>query len=485
MKSLVKINRSFLKNQLNELDNYEIDHCINPREHSKIYIEGSHKNLSVKRIEILDIIDLDQFSDLLKHIDRLFKTMSCKSLNGFNREMTFSEQSDMRQWISNAIDSYGSSSWGGLFKISNDKKSADTDLYDVAEFKCFKTRENLFIIKFEVTPSSKFHTIVDEILKTNIIPSDIPQFNPIKDFIKYRRIMRGWKAPGYPKEKAFNALLEDLIFQIKKELLSGFNGAYSSLENINPYIAVFNSTDELSFEDFKIGFGIITTRPCEIYYNESLNFFIINKAKYEENNCLYVIGDSDSFPEKYDQDKVMINYGLSLSLYPSWILLNYFKDYNTRITNLRKAVYGFINENRRFKFNKQIKIQTKLSRMKIFVNRVGIEFTDTNIDDYINSEDFDLNKMLPVNNSWGKDSSYYAMVQSNITYYLKEMKSQIIEVEEYFKEISNINLVKINLKIQIFILSISIIGLLLALSNIDKLFSLFKNIIDYIIKIVK
>src|SRR5450759_4580875 len=112
---LTKIHASFLRRFLNQIDGYQIDHCITPREHNKMYIEGSNKNLSVEKIEILDIIDLDQFSDILKHIDRLFKTKSCKSLNGTNREMTFSEQSELKNWISKSIESYGSSSWGPLF----------------------------------------------------------------------------------------------------------------------------------------------------------------------------------------------------------------------------------------------------------------------------------------------------------------------------------------------------------------------------------
>jgi hypothetical protein len=330
-----------------------------------------------------------------------------------------------------------------------------------------------------VIPSDKFHCTATEILNTNIIPADVPWLFPLKDIIKQKRFIRGFKAPGFPKEQAFNSLVEDLIYQVKKEFLSNFNGFYSNTSKTNPHILVFNSKDQLSFEDYKIGFGLFSTRPCDIYYNEALNFYIINKAKYEKSNCLYVIGDLDSFPDEFNQDKILIHIGLSNTLYPSWILLNYFRDLNNQITTLRKTVYSFIHKNNH-QFNEQIKIQTRLSRMKILVNRINIEFNDDNIDHYINSEDFNLKLMIPVNNSWGKDQTFYAYLNRLFKYYTKEIKSQIIEIEDYFKEISSINLIRINMRMQFFILFVSILGLILALSNIDKLVSLF----NYLIKLI-
>jgi hypothetical protein len=116
------------------------------------------------------------------------------------------------------------------------------------------------------------------------------------------------------------------------------------------------------------------------------------------------------------------------------------------------------------------------------VNKINIEFDDSNIDNYLNSEDFDLNRMLLVNNSWNKDFNFYSYMHRTVKYYIKEMKSQIIEIEDYFKEISNINLIKTNIRIQFFILIISILGLLLALSNIDKLVRLVTDIINFVFK---
>jgi hypothetical protein len=479
--TLIKIHKSSFKKLLNKLDDFQIDHFIKPSKHNNIYIQGSSKNLKVQKIEILEIIELDQIINILNYFDRLFKTRSCKDSTWIKRELSFSEQSELKQWISDSIGSHGHISYRGLFSISNDKKTENNDLYDLVEFKCYKTSENYFFLKLEVTPYEKFHSIVGEIIETNIIPVDIPWFFPIKDFIKYKRIIRGSKAPGYPKEKAFNFLVEDLMYQIRKEFLSSFNGFYSDSSKTNPHILILNSKDQLSFSDFKIGFGIFNTRPCDIYYNEALNFYIIDKFRYESSNCLYVIGDSDSFPDQYNQDKILIHFALSHTIYPSWILVNYFRDFNIQITTLRKTVYSFIHKNS-FRFNKQIKIQTKLSRMKIQVNKINIEFDDSNIDNYLNSEDFDLNRMLLVNNSWNKDFNFYSYMHRTVKYYIKEMKSQIIEIEDYFKEISNINLIKTNIRIQFFILIISILGLLLALSNIDKLVRLVTDIINFVFK---
>jgi hypothetical protein len=478
---LAKIHKSSFNKLLNELDNYQIDHFIKPREHNNTYLQASGKILKVQKIEILDIIELDQISNILNYFDRLFKTRSCKDSTLIKRELTFSEQSELKQWIANSIESYGFISYRGLFSISNDKINDNNDLFDLVEFKCYKTSDTYFLLKLEVTPSDKFQSLTREIIDTNIIPVDLPQLFQIRDFIKYKRIIRGLKAPGYPKEQAFNFLVEDLIYQIRKEFLFNFKGFYSDSSKTNPHIIIFNSKDQLSFADFRIGFGVFSTRPCDIYYNEALSFFIINKARYETTNCLYVIGDSDSFPDEFNQDKILIHIALSNTLYPSWILLNYFRDLNTQITSLRKTVYSFIHKNY-FSFNKQIKIQTKLSRMKILVNRINIEFNDGNIDHYINSEDFDLNLMLLVNNSWSKDPNFYTYVDRLFKYYTKDIKSQIIEIEDYFKEISNINLIKTNMRMQFFILLISILGLLLALSNIHKLISLVNCVIKLIFK---
>jgi hypothetical protein len=479
--SLVKIRKSYFKNLLNNLDEFQLQHLLKPSEHNKIYIQGSSKNLRVQKIEILEIIELDQINHILKYFDWLFKTKSCKDLTWPKRELSFSEQSELKQWISESIGSYGHISYRGLFAISKGEITKTNDLYDLVEFKCFKTSENYFLLKLEVTPSEKFHSIVGEIIETNIVPVDLPWLFPLKDCIKYKRIIRGSKAPGYPKEEAFNFLVEDLMCQIKKEFLTGFNGFYSDPSKIYPHIIILNSKEQLSYSDFKIGFGIFTTRPCDIYYNEDLNFYFISKLRYESSNCLYVIGDSDSFPDQYDQDKILIEVALSHTLYPTWILLNYFRDFNSQITSLRKQVYHFIYKNN-FRFNKQIKIQTKLSRMKILVNKINVEFNERTIDNYFNSEDFDLNKMLLVNNSWSKDFNFYSYMHRTVNYYTKEMRTQIFEIEDYFKEISNINLIRTNIRIQFFILIISLLGLLLALSNIDKFIKLVTETIKIIFK---
>jgi hypothetical protein len=479
--SLVKIRNSYFKNFLNNLDEFQLEHFLKPSEHNKIYIQSSNKNLSVQKIEILEIIELDQINHILNYFDKLLRTKSCRDLTWPKRELSFSEQSELKQWISESIGSYGHISYRGLFAISNVEKTKNNDLYDLVEFKCFKTGENYLLLKLEVTPSEKFQSIVGEIIETNTIPIDIPWLNSLKDFIKYKRIIRGSKAPGYPKEKSFNFLVEDLMLQIRKELLSGYNGFYSNSSKKYPHIIILNSKDQLTYSDFKIGFGIFTTRPCDIYYNEDLNFYFINKLRYESSNCLYVIGDSDSFPAQYNQDKIMIHFALSHSLYPTWLLLNYFRDFNIQITFLRKQVYKFIHKNS-FRFNKQIKIQTKLSRMKILVNKINIEFNENAIDYYFNSEDFDLKKMCIVNNSWSKDLNFYSFMKSTANYYIKEMKTQIIEIEDYFKEISNINLIRTNIRIQFLILIISILGLLLALSNIDKFLKLVRDVINFIFK---
>lgn len=479
--TLAKIHNSPLKKILNELDNFQIEHFIKPREQNKSYLQASSKDLKVQKIEILDIIELDQIRDILNYFEALFKTKSCKDSTWIKRELTFSEQAEIKKWIADSIESYGFISYRGLFSIVNNQKDENNDLFDSVELKCYKTRDTYFLLKLEVTPSDKFHSLTKEMMDTNIIPLDIPWLFPFKDFVKHKRFIRGYKAPGYPKEQAFKVLVDDLIFQIKKEYLVNFDGFYSNSLKTNPHIIIFNSKDQLSFEDFKIGFGLFSTRPCDIYYNEALNFYIINRARYETINCLYVIGDSDSFPDEFNQDKILINIALSQTLYPSWILLNYLKDLNSEITSLRKQVYNFIHK-KYPRFNKQIKIQRKLSRMKILTTRINLEFTDDNIDHYINSNEFDLNLMLLVNNSWSKDSSFLTYCNRIFKYYRKEIKSQITEIEEYFKEISNTNLIRINMRMQLFILIVSILGLLLALSNFDKLIDFINSISKLISK---
>ena len=474
--TLIKILNSPFKIILNDLDKFQIKHFIKPREQNKSYIKASDKKLKVQKIEVLDIIELDHVNDILNYFDELFKTKTCKDSAWIKRDLTFSEQSELKKWIADSIDANGFVTYGRLFTIPNENRNENNDLYDSVEFKCYKTRDTYFLLKLEVSPSNKFHLLTEEIMETNIIPFDIPWLYPLKDLIKSKRLIRGAKAPIYPKEQAFQNLVDDLIFQIKKEYLNNFKGFYSDSSKTNPFILIFNSKDQLSFSDFRIGFGLFSTRPCDIYYNETLHFYIINKTHYEKCKCLYVIGDSDSFPDEYNQDKILIQIGLYNTLYPSWILLNYLRDLNTQITALRKNVYKFIHKNSS-SFKLQIKIQRKLSEMKILGTRINLEFAGDIIDHYINSENFDLKLMTLVNNSWSKDPNFYTYVHRLFEYYTKEIKSQIIEIEEYFKEISNTNLIRINMRMQLFILIVSVMGLLLALSNIDKLIELINNII--------
>jgi hypothetical protein len=486
LKFLIRLNSSTFKKFLNQLDIWQMDHFITPQEFNKQYIKSSNKKLSVKQIEILEIFDIDHFKILQKKLNTIIGKEEPRDIFGITRKLTFSEQSELIERIAKITESFGFGTSGPLFSIVNSNKNRNRDLYERVDFKFYKTRENLFLLKLEVIPSEKFNKTVEDIANTDTIPTDIPMFFPFSDFIKSGRIIQGSKTPGFPKDDSFKLLVGDLISQIKIQYLNDFQGVYSEIKNLNPHIVFLNSPDELTYKDFRDGFGIVdTSRVNEIYYNEQLNVYLLSKARFEKNNCLYVIGDNDAFPDEYHQEKELNKYYLSNSLYPSWILINYFHHLNISVTELRKSVYKFITSKGRIKFKRQIKIQTQLSRMKIHINRIKNEFDSENTERYINSYHHDYQTFNLINNSAGKDLNYYLMIKDSLNYYINEMNKQIIEIEDYFKEISNINLVRVNMKAQNFILVLTILGLILALANINDLISLYKTFKDLILSLLK
>ena len=282
------------------------------------------------------------------------------------------------------------------------------------------------------------------------------------------------------KEIAFNNLIHDLNYQLKEPFLLGFNGMFSSKKELNPFVTYFNVKDHLNYSDFKKGFGIIDTNSSsDIFYDQNSGYYLSSfcGSRYERRG-MHVFAENNMFSEDFDDEKYFLKYCFSETIFKSWAILNYMQKTHSDLSRFRKTIYNFINSNGKIRFRRQLKIKTSLSYEKIKVRRIQKEFSQRNMHCYLTDSDYDTKRLRAVNLGWSREFNYYDFAKSRIEYFIKDNDAQILDLDEYFDEISSVNLVKLNYRFQLIAIGLTILGLVLALASAEDVIKFVKKIIE-------
>tara|TARA_R110002050_G_scaffold123175_2_gene241810 strand:- start:2081 stop:3469 length:1389 start_codon:yes stop_codon:yes gene_type:complete len=460
------------------MDNFDVSNLNRTKNFNKYFLDHSKKKITLRQIEFIEVIELDDLGTAEKQIFKIIRENKFFTMFGSANNLSASEITEIKKKLDGFKSSYKTWSEGKLFSVLNENNNTDSDLFKSIAFSYFKTYDNLLVLKLNVTPSKKFFQELKSIEKNKTIPNDYITISHFKDFIRTKRVIRGFRASGNLKEKGLQNLIFDLNFQLKKNFLSGLKGVFSKRNDTNPFIAYFNTKSKLDYKELNKGFGIIDSYGIsDIFYDQNNGYYAINYwNETKKNKGLYVIGENDAFPKKYDSDKNLEQYCFSVSVFKSWATVHYLRSLNKELTNLRKSIYQFINSKNTIKFRKQVKIKTKLSKKKIRFQRIQREFNKRNIHFYFMSHDYKSNLLCAVNNRWENYENYYSFIKKQIEYYIKDGDEQISDLDKYFEEISSINLIKLNYKFQFIATLLTIIGLVFAITNAEQIFNLIKKL---------
>lgn len=474
------ISNSKFSRILKNSDKYDILNLDRTKSFNEYFLNHSNKKISLRKIEFIEAIELDDLQTAEKQIFKIIKENKFFTIFGRDNKLSASEISKIRDQLNEFKSSYKTWSEGALFSIKNENPRSINDLFESISFRYFKTFDNLLILKLDVTPSKKFFEKLKSIQTNKTVPNDNITISHFKDFLKTKRIITGFRATGNLKEKGLQNLIYDLNFQLKKNFFLGLQGVFSKNNGENPFIIYFNAKSKLDYKELNKGLGIVDTNDIsDTFYDQNNGYYAINYWNSSK-KCkgLYVIGENNAFPKKYDSDKNLEQYCFSSSIFKSWAIVHYLRSLNKELNDLRKSIYQFINSNNSIKFKEQIKIKTKLSKKKIRFQRIQREFNKRNLYFYFISHDYNSNSLQAINNRWENYENYYSFVKERIDFFIKDGDEQVTDLDKYFEEISSINLIKLNYKFQFIATLLTLIGLVFAITNAEDIFNLLKRLFE-------
>lgn len=479
--SLKYIANSKAGKYLDPLDKFQISHLDKTKSFNTYFLKHSKKKISLRRIEFIEVIELDDLAILEKQILKIIRKNKFYNTLQKGVDLPASEIVKIKERINEFKTSYKTWSSGKFFELTNENPNFSTDLYEYISFTYFKSYDNLLVLKLDVKPSKKFFKYLKKINTNETIPNDIPLISHFKDFLKNKRIISGYGATVNLKEKGFHDLVFDLNYQIREKFLDGMNGIFSIKKEQNPFIVYFNTKSILDYKELKKGFGIFDHFDLsDIFYDQEKAYYMFSYWRSsKKGKGLYIIAEDDGFQKsikKENQDKRLNKYVFSNSIYKSWAIVNYLKTLNRDLKDFRRIVYHFINSQGNIKFRKQIRIKTELSQKKIRFQRIEREFNKTNLDFYLLNNDYESNLLRAINNGWGRNKNYHGFIRDQINYFISDGKEQLNDMDNYFEEISSINLVKLNYRFQIIAIILTLLGLVFAVANAEDIFNLIKKL---------
>lgn len=466
---------------LDPLDSFHLSRLDILKSLNKYYLEHSKKKIRLRRIEFIEVIELDDLAVFEKQIFKIVKENKFYDDLRKGVDLSASKISELRDIFDKFKNSYKTWVSGKFFELTNEKPNHHTDLYEYISFNYFKSYDNLLVLKLDVEPSKKFFKLLKSINKNKTVPNDKPRINHFRDFLRTKRIIRGFRAIGNLKEKGFNNLLYDLNYQIKTSFFDGMNGVFTSRNEQNPFLAYFNTKSLINYKELRKGFGVFDNFDLSnIFYDQENKYYIHKYWRSGDKGLgLYVIAEDDGFQDSVTQDnhnKRLNEYIFKNSMYKSWAILNYLKFLNNDLKYFRNTVYNFIKSNGNLKFSKQIEIKTRLSQRKIRFQRIKKEFDKSNLDFYLLRTDYNSRKLRAISNDWGRNQNYHEFIRKEINYFITDGKEQLTDLDKYFEEISAINLIKLNYRFQLIAIVLAVLGLIFALANAEDIFNLIKKL---------
>jgi hypothetical protein len=460
-------------------DRYHFTSKDKSKKFNKSFLEYSKKEISFRNIDFIDVCEIDNLKKVERQLLRIINKNNSFSLFSGEKKLPASKVSEIKDNLHNFKTQFGSASQGKLFSIKNNNPSSHNDLYDYVYFSYFKTFENLFVLRLEVTPSKKFHKYLQEIKNSKVVPKDKIIVSHFKDFLRTKTVFAGYRTAGNQKEEAFEDLIYDLNQQLKKSFFQGFNGVFSKRNIQNPYISYFNSKHELDRQDFQMGFGFLdTSYNSDIYYDQKCCYYLITPSDSRtKQKGIKVLAENDAFPAEHDSILGIYKYSFGNTIIRSWSIINYLQNVHNDLNLLRRTVYAFINSNSKIRFRNQIRIKVRLSKEKIKFKRIKKEFSKKYSRWYISDSEYETRNLCAINDNWSNSFNYYDFAKSSMKYLVNDSETQICELDDYFNEISSINNVKLNYRFQLIAVGLTILGLILALASAENILKLVKSII--------
>ncbi len=449
-------------------------------------IEKNEKNfyLSPEIILFCDFLPISELDKLKSNLIKLSLKYSTKSnilnISGIGKNIDRLEKS------------YKDVSWTRVVRLNiAGIRNKHTDYIENIEIFIIKFSISFLLIIVRVKPSTLFKNSFKKILNHEIDKKVILDFFSLREIFKSRILIRGLKYVSNNKQIVLNDIINDLSFQIDKSVLRIFNGLFTQEEESYPKIVILDYNGENSKNNFQKLHYLLNTNEDDFYKHSyfgtetdiCIPLYKLNKTQYKSSFVLLkrTLKNYEDFYREFYTEIERTTRGIPYF----WTLILLIDLFKNKIIELRNFTFHFADKkNPNYSNKKILNYKNSLNKYLLIIERIKKEFNDGLFKLLINDID-ELNGKKIINRG-GKREEF--ILKDDLVSYINESIEDVhIEIENYLKMFDRISqdiIIRINLRMQKIIISLSGIAILITvyITNKVDINKFISDLFNYIFK---
>lgn len=478
-KKIIKLYKSeiFQKLQLNS--NELIKQTIEHEKDNILYLKNEIPKENSLSIQIVSFFEIIPIENLKEFQSNLLKLLSIHK-SGF----PYKDPQEIAKSLNEIENRYKGFSWGNFGNLDL-KRDPKLDLVDSISLHYTKGEESTFVIEYRIKPSAKFMKLFKELIIKDSEEGITIHLNSLKNIIKSKRLSNKISYETIHTDYFVNRLIQDLNFQIKSNVgkMLEFGLFQKSKDYLYPCIFILqvDKKEYFQYENaFNLSIGIenldtfISGRNDQILHMPYAN---LTKKPFEIFSIIFLkesILDHGNLKNKQNNEE---NYSISANNYlksisPIWCAINFYALNQAILIKQRKETFKYLNKNKDSLFLKEaIKLKYEILHNSLTMKRITKDYSDSIFKTLLN--------YFPLPKSYRRQNSS-SDFKSEILRYVASMGADIANefqnLNSIFKEISEDNVTRSNMKIQRILIMITILGILVAVYSSNA--SYFNNLVN-------
>lgn len=428
------------------------------------------------------------FDIILLEDSEKFKQRFISLITTFKKSFPLRDQKEVSKVFNEFESSYKGTSWGFLY--TNDlTNNTEFDLIDFITFNYVKGPQSTFILEYNIQPSSKFLDHYHKLCAEDSNEYQVIHFNSIKKIIKVKRLTNRISTHTLRSSYLVNRLIQDLNYQVKEGFGSKLElGLFQKSRNyLFPCISVLEAQNEefqklnqvihnaLGLDDWN---DFITDDNNLIYNFPSIQ---LSKRPFEKLTIIFLKEKNQDKKNKNQNDTFKTTSYLSdnyiKAISPLWSSLNYSGLNQIFITNQRKKTFQLFSKNKDSLFLKaSIRLKYQISQNWLTITRTTKDFNNP-----IFKRQLNFYGLPNASNNRFHNKDDFKEVLWNYTQSTgQDIVSEYDNIKSLFRQISEDNVTRSNMKIQRILFWITIAGIVIAVYSTNTRY--FNSLIDYLLK---